>query len=151
MKDRDFLLADIHASTGTIDYSFAVVTKVDLDPKDDKTDLIVSTAVDLAEFSKQISNNIYMDEVRFVLENRYGEVVFDCMKDQCPLNYKKIAEDQNDIGKFDKYSSGLTYNLGNYPGYYEYDSVELDNSHLKWEPRNAILLEGWMLHVLKTE
>ena len=148
MKDIDFLLADIHASTGTIDYSFAVVTKADLEPKDDKTDLIVSTAVDLVEFSGQISKNIYMDDVRFVLENRYGEVVFDCEKDQCPLNYKARAIAEKNEEEFDKYSRGVTYNLGDYPGYYEYDSVELDSSQLKWVPRNSMLLDDWTLHVL---
>ncbi|WP_420545346.1 hypothetical protein [Nitrosopumilus sp.] len=149
MKDIDFLLADIHASTGTIDYSFAVVTKVDLEPKDDKTDLIVSTAVDLTELSRQIANNIYMDDVRFILENRYGEVIFDCMKDQCPLNYKARAIAENDKKEFDKYSRGLTYNLGDYPGYYEYENVELNGSQLKWVPRNSMLLDDWTLHVLK--
>ena len=148
MKDIDFLLADIHASTGTIDYSFAVVTKADLESKDDQTDLIVSTAVDLVEFSEQISSNIYMDDVRFVLENRYGEVVFDCEKDQCPLNYKARAIAENDKGEFDKYSRGLTYNLGNYPGYHEYDNVNLDSRNLKWVPRNSMLLDDWTLHVL---
>ncbi len=149
MKDIDFLLADIHASTGTIDYSFAVVGKVDLEPKDDKTDLIVTTAVDLVEFSRHISSNIYIDDVRFILENRYGEVVFDCMKEQCPLNYKAMAVAENDKGEFNKYSRGMTYNLGNYPEFYEHDSVELYSNKLKWVPRNSMLLDDWTLHVLK--
>ena len=148
MKDNEFIIADIHPSTGTVDYSFAVVADVDLDPNDNKTDLIVSTAVDLTKFSEQIRSNIYMDDVRFVLENRYDEVVFDCMKDRCPINYNDMAGKERTEGTFNKHSQPLTYNLGDFPDYYEYDNIELDNNKLEKTPRNSILLEGWTLHVL---
>ena len=148
MDDHEFIIADIHASTGTVDYSFATVANVDLEFNDGNVDLIVSTATDLSRFSEKIKNNIYVDDVRYVLENRYDEIVFDCMKDKCPLNYKTIALDQKDNGEFDKYSQPLTYNLGDFPGYYEYENIELDNERLDKIPRNSILLEGWTLHVL---
>jgi len=148
MDNHEFIIADIHASTGTVDYSFATVANVDLELNDGKVDLIVSTAIDLVRLSEKIKTNIHIDDVRYVLENRYDEIVFDCMKEECPLDYKTKALDENENDEFDKYSQPLTYNLGDFPGYYEHENIELDNNRLDKIPRNSILLEGWTLHVL---
>ena len=148
MDNHEFIIADIHASTGTVDYSFATVANVDLELNDGKVDLIVSTATDLVKLSEKIKTNIHIDDVRYVLENRYDEIVFDCMKKECPLDYKTKALDENENDEFDKYSQPLTYNLGDFSGYYEHENIELDNNRLDKIPRNSILLEGWTLHVL---
>ena len=148
MDDNELIVADIHASTGTTDYSFAIAKNVDLVPNDSKVDLIISTAVDLLKFSEQVENNIHLDKVRYVLENRNSQIIFDCMKDGCPLNYKEKAVWEKERGTFNKHSQPLTYNLGDFPGYAEYESIDLTNSKLSKPHRNSMLLEGWTLHVL---
>ncbi len=152
MGDYGLIIADIHASTGTKDYSFPIVRNVDLKSNYGKdNDLVIATSVDLIEFSKAIRSNIYLDDVRFVLENRQSQIVFDCMKDGCPVNYKEIVNEQITNKEFDKHSKPLTYDLGDFTGYKNYKTIPLKNDHLTNDVKSSILLDGWQLHVLLPE
>ena len=79
--------------------------------------------------------------------------MFDCMKGKCPLDYKTIALNQKDKNRrenceFDKHSQPLTYNLGDFPGYYEYENIGLDNKRLDKIPRSILLEDGYWYSTL---
>ncbi len=147
-RDSDLYLTSVYPSTGTTDFVIALARTIDFDPSDDSSfDLIMVSAIDLSKFSESIKNLIDVSDTRFILEDRMGQIIFDCDSNDC-FNYKNYALILYHDKKFDKYSNPLIYNSNDYNKYHKYGDFTLSNEGLtNYDPQNSILLEGWILHV----
>ena len=147
-NDSDLYLTSVYPSTGTTDFVIALARTADFDPHDASSfDLIAVTAIDLSKFSSSVKNLIDMENVRFVLEDRKGQLVLDCDIHNC-FNYKNYALNMYHDKTFDENSKPLTYDPNKYDEYKNHDDIFLSSEGLtNYDPQNSVLLEGWILHV----
>ena len=151
MYDTNMYLTSLYPSTGTDDYVFAIAKTLNFDANDSKFDLIVSTAVHLGIFSDEIKSKIDLDDVRFVLTDRDNQIVFDCNKETCFVDYNIYAENQGK--EFGAESKPIIFNstvYADYPKYIDYPKNNtniLSSEKLQGNRQNSILIDGWTLHV----
>ena len=144
IPDVDIYLTSVYTSTGTDDYVFAVAKKLDLDMTDSKFDLVVTTAVDLSKLSNGIRSKIDLEGMRFVLEDKQGQVVFDCDKNQCYVDYDSYADEQGKV--FSAMSKPVIYNMTDYTEYPSHTLIPLSKEKLIADITNSKLIDGWNLH-----
>ena len=145
ISDVDIYLTSVYPSTGTDDYVFAVAKKLDLDMSDSHFDLVVTTAADLSKLSKEVQSKIDLEGIRFVLEDKQGQVVFDCDSNQCYVDYDSYADEQGK--EFGAMSKPVIFNMEDYSEYPNHTIISLSKEKLIADITNSKLIDGWNLNV----
>ena len=151
MNNYDLLLLSALPSTGTTDFVIGLARNINFETNDNTShDLIASVAMDLTNFSLDVKNSINSDDMRFVLADRKNQIVFDCERQECHVNYEDHATTLKSNNAFDEDSMPLEFNKNNYSDYDEADvidfSKENDDLHIE-NNNNSQLLLGWKLYV----
>lgn len=145
MQDNEMYLTNMYPSTGTTSFVNALAKRIDLDPNDDKYDIIIASAIDWDRFSNNIQRSITLEDTRFVLVDAQDNVVVDCDKNSCK-NIKALALADEE---FSENSVARKYDPNEYDIYQNHpESLLLDNNELeRYNIQNSKLLEGWKLYM----